>query len=183
MVSLTRHPRYDQMFPILEPRDIERLMRFGRSVTYPAGTRIVKAGSLSPGIIVLLSGRADVSQETALGHREVIVAYGTGQFAGELAQLSDRPSLVDVDVVEDVEAFILAPARLRDVLVQEAALGERIMRALILRRTNLLEISAGGPIISERPTGPTSCACKGSFAATFNLIVSSIPTAIPTRRR
>jgi thioredoxin reductase (NADPH) len=150
MTNLNRHPRHDQMFPILEPRDIERLRRFGRSVSYTAGTPIVRTGSLSPGIVVLLSGKVEVSQITALDHRQVIVTYGAGQFAGELAQLSDRPSLVDADVTEAAEAFILSPDRLRDVLVQEAALGERIMRALILRRTNLLEISAGGPIIVGR---------------------------------
>jgi len=35
------------------------------------------------------------------------------------------------------------PARLRDVMVQEAELGERIMRALILRRVVLLEQKVG----------------------------------------
>jgi thioredoxin reductase (NADPH) len=149
-VNLTRHPRYDQMFPVLEPRDVERLRRFGTSVTYPASARIAKTGSLAPGFVVFLSGKVEVSQQTALDQREVIVTYQAGQFSGELAQLSNRPSLVDSVAVEDVEAFIIAPERLRDVLVQEAALGERIMRALILRRTNLLELSAGGPVILGR---------------------------------
>lgn len=150
MTTPIRHPRYDQMFPVLEPRDIERLKRFGTSITYPAGTQIAKTGSLAPGFVVLLSGKVEVSQQTALDQREVIVTYHAGQFSGELAQLSNRPSLVESVAAEDVEAFIIAPARLRDVLVQEAALGERIMRALILRRTNLLELSAGGPIIVGR---------------------------------
>lgn len=141
------HPRHEQMFPALEPRDIERLRRFGDDVTYPAGTTIVKAGDLSPGVIVVLSGKVEISQATALHRREVIVKHQAGQFMGELAQLSNRPSLVDADVVENVEAFIITPDRLRDVLVQEAVLGERIMRALILRRANLLETAAGGPII------------------------------------
>ena len=150
MTTPIRHPRYDQMFPVLEPRDIERLKRFGTSVAYPAGTQIAKTGSLAPGFVVLLSGKVEVSQQTALDQHEAIVTYHAGQFSGELAQLSNRPSLVDSVAVEDVEAFIIAPERLRDVLVQEAALGERIMRALILRRTNLLELSAGGPIIIGR---------------------------------
>jgi thioredoxin reductase (NADPH) len=37
--------------------------------------------------------------------------------------------------------------RLRDVLVQEAELGERIMRALILRRVGLLQAGETGPIL------------------------------------
>ncbi len=42
---------------------------------------------------------------------------------------------------------MIPPRRLRDLLVQEAELGERIMRALILRRVGLLETGAGGPVI------------------------------------
>jgi len=46
-----------------------------------------------------------------------------------------------------VEALVVPAARLRDVLVQEASLGERIMRALILRRVGLLEEGQTGPVL------------------------------------
>ena len=51
---------------------------------------------------------------------------------------------------EPVEALIIRPDRLRALLVAEAELGERIMRALILRRVGLLETGAGGPVIVGR---------------------------------
>ena len=66
---------------------------------------------------------------------------------GELAQLSDRPSLVDAYAKEAVEALVIPARRLRDLMVEEAELGERIMRALILRRVGLLDLGAGGPVI------------------------------------
>ena len=95
MVLTAGHPRHDQMFPILEPRDIERLKRFGWSVTYPAGTQIAKTGSLAPGFVLLLSGKVEVSQQTGLDQREPIVTHPPGSFMGELDQLSGRPALVD----------------------------------------------------------------------------------------
>ena len=49
-----------------------------------------------------------------------------------------------------VQALIIPPDRLRALLVAEAELGERIMRALILRRVGLLETGAGGPVIVGR---------------------------------
>ena len=52
--------------------------------------------------------------------------------------------------IEPVEAIVIPPQRLRDLMVQEAELGERIMRALILRRVGLLESGAGGPVIIGR---------------------------------
>ena len=69
---------------------------------------------------------------------------------GELAQLAGRPALVDAYAQEPVEAVIIPPEQLRALLIAEAELGERIMRALILRRVGLLETGAGGPVIVGR---------------------------------
>lgn len=139
--------RRDQAFPTLVEVDIDRMRRFGEASAYAAGEHIVTAGDVAPGLIVVLSGKVDITQGGGLGRRETIVTHGPGSFVGELAQLSARPSLVNVEAVEPVEAFVIASQRLRDLMVQEANLGERIMRALILRRVGLLESATSGPII------------------------------------
>jgi hypothetical protein len=69
---------------------------------------------------------------------------------GELAQLSGRPALVDAHAQGPVEALVIPPGQLRALLIAEAELGERIMRALILRRVAILETGAGGPVIVGR---------------------------------
>jgi len=46
---------------------------------------------------------------------------------------------------------VIAPDRLRTLFISEAVLGERILRALILRRMLLLEAGAGGPVIVGSP--------------------------------
>jgi thioredoxin reductase (NADPH) len=142
--------RYAQMFPTLEPAEIERLRRFGETRTYQAGARPVATGEVSPGMFVILSGEVTVTQHSALGRAQPIVTHGPGSFMGELAQLSGRPSLVDAHATKRVEALIIPSRRLRDVLVAEAELGERIMRALILRRVGLLESGISGPVIVGR---------------------------------
>jgi thioredoxin reductase (NADPH) len=153
-MSQSTHPiltaRHDQVFPTIEQPDIDRLRRFGEIRFYSAGERIVKAGDVSPGLIVILSGKVQVTQSSGLDEHEIIVTYEAGQFAGELAQLSARPSLVDSEAVDAVEGLVIRSERLRDVMVQEADLGERIMRALILRRMGLLEAGTSGPIIIGR---------------------------------
>jgi thioredoxin reductase (NADPH) len=142
--------RYDQMFPRLEAVEIDRLRHFGETRTYAAGERLVSSGEVSPGMFVVLSGEIAVSQHTVLGRDEPIVTHGPGSFMGELAQLSGRPSLVDARATKDAEALVIPSPRLRDVLVAEAELGERIMRALILRRVGLLESGTSGPVIVGR---------------------------------
>ena len=143
--------RYAQMFPTLEAVEIDRLQRFGEPRTYRAGERLVATGDVSPGLFVVLSGEVAISQHNALGRDEPIVTHGPGSFMGELAQLSGRPSLVDARATKEVDALVIPSPKLSQVLVAEAELGERIMRALILRRVGLLETGAGGPVI----IGPT----------------------------
>jgi len=135
------------MFPQLAPQEIERLERFGEIRHYPAGTLITRTGKVSEGLVFVLKGEIEVRQGDAVSASTVITRHGPGSFHGELAQLSDRPSLVDAAAATDVEALVVPPARLRDVLVQEASLGERIMRALILRRVGLLEAGQSGPVL------------------------------------
>ncbi|UCI08172.1 FAD-dependent oxidoreductase [Mesorhizobium sp. B1-1-8] len=149
-VSPTIAARRDQMFPILADADIDRVRRFGEASTYAAGERIFTAGTVAPGLVVVLSGKVDITQD-GLGRRETIITYGPGNFIGELAQLSNRPSLVSAEAVEPVEAIVIPSQRLRDLMVQEANLGERVMRALILRRVGLLESGISGPIIIGPP--------------------------------
>jgi thioredoxin reductase (NADPH) len=142
--------RRDQMFPTLEPWEIERMRRFGVARSYGAGEALVTVGNVGHGLIIILTGKVDVTRRDGLGHRQPIVTYGPGAFMGELGQLAGRPSLVDAYAQEPVESLIIAPERLRALLIAEAELGERIMRALILRRVGLLETGAGGPVIVGR---------------------------------
>src|SRR5262249_27813320 len=142
--------RYEQMFPVLEPRQVERLRRFGETRTYRASERLVASGEVSPGMFIVLSGEVAVTQHSVLGRDQPIVSHGPGSFMGELAQLSGRPSLVDAHATKAVEAIVVPSHRLRDVLVAEAELGEKIMRALILRRVGLLESGLSGPVIVGR---------------------------------
>jgi thioredoxin reductase (NADPH) len=135
------------MFPRLEPAEIERLRRFGVPRSYAAGDALLKVGQVGEGLTIILAGEVQVTQHDQSDRRQLIVTHGEGRFMGELAQLSGRPALVDAYAQGPVESLIIAPERLRTLLVAEAELGERIMRALILRRVGLIETGAGGPVI------------------------------------
>ena len=53
----------------------------------------------------------------------LVVTHGPGSFMGELAQLSGRPALVDGVARGAVEAVVIAPEKLRAVLI--ASVGSR----------------------------------------------------------
>jgi len=139
--------RRDQIFPVLETADIERMRRFGRRRSFGAGEMLARVGQVADGITLVLSGKVEISRHDKLADHEPLAIHGPGQFIGELAQLAGRPSLIDARTLEPGEALVIPPEQLRALLIAEAELGERIMRALILRRVNLLERGVGGPVI------------------------------------
>ena len=134
-----------QMFPRLADEEVARLARFGEPRSYRAGEAVAVVGEAGSGLFLVLSGRIEVSREEA-GRAESIVTHERGNFMGELSGLSGRPYLVNAIALTDAEVVAIAPERLRALLIAEADLGERIMRALILRRMGLIETGAG-PII------------------------------------
>src|SRR6476620_7797591 len=142
-----RFPRLEQTFPTLTPQEIARMRRFGEMRRYKDGERLFEAGKPGPGMFVILSGHIAISQRDGLGHVTPVIEEGPGQFMAEIGQLSGRAALVDGHAEGDVETLLIPPDKLRALLVAEADLGERIMRALILRRVSLIQGGVGGPVL------------------------------------
>ena len=139
--------RRHQMFPTLAEADIARIRRFGTVRQYERGSCLFKAGEPGPGMFVVLQGVVAISQRDGLGHVELIANQGVGQFLAEVGQLSGRPALVDGHAEEDVEVLLVPSDQLRALIIAEADLGERIVRALILRRVALIDAGASGPVL------------------------------------
>ena len=145
-----REQRYDQIYPTLDPLEIERVRRFGTVRSFAAGESLWTVGQVAPGLMVILTGKVAVTERDQFDNHKPIGVHGPGNFLGELALLSSRPALVDAIAQEPVEALIVPSERLRALMIAEAELGERIMRALILRRVAILQAGIGGPIILGR---------------------------------
>jgi thioredoxin reductase (NADPH) len=145
-----REQRHDQIYPTLGPLEIERVRRFGNLRSFAAGESLWTVGQVAPGLMVILAGRVAVIERDQFDNHNTIAVPGPGNFLGELALLSCRPALVDAIAREPLEALIIPSERLRALMIAEAELGERIMRALILRRIAILQAAIGGPIILGR---------------------------------
>lgn len=148
--QMSRFSRPEQTFPTLTSAEIARMRHFGELRSYAHGELLFETGKPGPGMFVVLKGHVALTQRDGLGHVTPLIDQGPGQFLAELSQLSGRPALVDGRAEGDVETLLLPPERLRALLVAEAELGERIMRALILRRVAMLRAGIRGPIILGR---------------------------------
>lgn len=155
--------RFQQMFPVLSDAETDRVRRFGTIKRFAAGEFLFEAGEAVTGTYVILSGRVAIVPRDGLGQAVPVAAFAEligapldemtevvpGEVIAEIGQLSGRPdlSVIDARAVTEVEAIVVLPEALRALLVAEAELGERILRALILRRVALIELGFGGPVL------------------------------------
>jgi thioredoxin reductase (NADPH) len=146
--------RFAQAFPVLADDEVDRMRRFGEPRRFAPGEKVYATGRPNPGLLVVLGGVIRVTGRDGHGHDIPVVEHTRGSFSGEIGQLSGLRSFVDGVAVDDVDALLVVPDQLRALLVAEAALGEKIMRALILRRVALIEAGAGGPILVGSASAP-----------------------------
>jgi thioredoxin reductase (NADPH) len=139
--------RRDQTFPVLSAAEIARIQRFGKVMHFQSGQRLYVAGEPSPGLFVVLKGAVAATLRDGMGRTTPIARHSAGQFTGEVGQLSGGAALADGVAEEEVQALLLQPDQLRALIIAEADLGERLVRALILRRVALLQAAASGPVL------------------------------------
>jgi thioredoxin reductase (NADPH) len=153
--------RRDQVFPVLDAAELTRLNRFGELRRFRSGDLLERAGERPPGLFVLTAGRVQIKQRNGLGQLVPIADHGPGEFLGESGQFGGAASFVDAEATEDVEALLVPAERLRSLVIGEADLGERITRALILRRAMLVESGSSGPVLIGRPESPQVLRLQG----------------------
>src|SRR5262245_36761786 len=153
-----------EMFPSLSPEEIDRLGRFGTVQRYAADEPLFMAGDVRSGMFILISGSVSLSTRDGLGRVLPIFELGPGMFLAEVGMLAGQPRLVDARAVVDSNVLVIPADRLRTVLIAEAEVGERIMRALLLRRAGLVEIGGGGPVLVGPAVHPGLIRLQGFLA-------------------
>jgi hypothetical protein len=145
------------------PAEIDRIRPFGEIRRFAAGEFLFHAGETMLGTYVILVRPVAIVPRDVLGQEMPVGAFAQllgvpleemsevvpGEVMADLGQLSGRQdvSAIDAQAVGDVEAIALQSGSLRALLIAEAELGERILRALILRRVALIEMGFGGPVL------------------------------------
>ena len=162
--SPTLEARRAQAFPSLDAEEMEELRRRGTPRDYRDGEKLYETGKPSAGLSAIVSGKVRVTGRDGHGGELPVVEHGPGSFTGELGQLSGRRSFVDAVAIGDVSSIYLDADALHALLVAQAGLGEKIMRAFILRRVALIESGAGGPVLVGAADHPRVIALRSFLA-------------------
>ena len=157
----TRGP---QIFPVLDPKQIETARRFASAEPkkFAPGEILYDVGALHPPCWLALKGSIELERRDGLGHHSHIIAVGPGQFTGEVGQLSGRAALAQAKAgPEGATAMPFDPPHLRALIIGSAEVGEIMMRAFILRRVALITEGDAGSVLVGRPGSPCLMRLEG----------------------
>jgi thioredoxin reductase (NADPH) len=138
--------RRDQMFPILRPEQLNRLSRYGKERTLPAGEVLWKEGDYGVPFYVVLEGELEIVHTDHWGER-LIQTHTHGSYTGEISLLYGRRALVTGRVRTQTRLLAIEQPQLRAVIQNDGELSELLMRSFILRRMGLLANKWGDVVL------------------------------------
>src|SRR4029077_2333009 len=124
-------------FPIFTPAQIERISAYGRQRSTSRGEVLVEAGQRNGPLYVILTGELEVIR-IADGRESVIVTHTAGGLTGEANLLTGRPTLFELRVKEPGVVIQVEHERFLDLVQADAELSQLLMRAFLLRHSELL---------------------------------------------
>ncbi|HEX2380876.1 MAG TPA: FAD-dependent oxidoreductase [Methyloceanibacter sp.] len=146
--------RHDQMFPTLDPGQVETAKRFasGPIRHFEPGEIVFDIGQRNAPAWLVLKGAIDVTRRNALGTETPITTHHSGQFSGEVSQLAGREVLARGRAgPEGCCALPFDASHVRALMIGSAEIGEILMRAYILRRVGLIQDGNAGSVLVGRP--------------------------------
>jgi thioredoxin reductase (NADPH) len=138
--------RVEQISPTLTPAQIRRIAPHGHMRPMQRGEVIYEQGDRDVPFFVVVSGELEILR--LLGGAETLVTvYGPGQFSGVVSYLSGRRALFRARATEPGDLIQLDHQRMMALVQTDAELGEILMRALILRRVELVAAGVGDVVL------------------------------------
>jgi thioredoxin reductase (NADPH) len=141
------HPRLDE-------EQIHTLERYGERRATHAGDLLFNAGERVSELYVILAGTVAIVEGQGDGNR-VLSVHGPGRFLGEVGLLTGQVTLVSAVVQQPGEVLAVPLDQLREVVARDAALGDLILRACLIRRWALIGMGAGYKILGSRHSPDT----------------------------
>ena len=132
--------RSEQIFPTLTSAQIARVAKHGRTRTVRSGEVLVEQGDRAIPFFVVISGELEAVRPTGTIETLLLIVRA-GQFTGEINILSGRSAMARIRARQDGEIVQLARESFLTLVQTDAELSEILMRAFILRRVELLDLT------------------------------------------
>lgn len=111
-------------------RAVEDLANRGSTRRYRRNTYLFHQGDPSPEVFFLLSGRVEISSDSANGHRQLHTTIEVPQFFGELGVLGEMPRTAGALALEESEVWRVDAPEFLDFLADDPSAARALLRAL-----------------------------------------------------
>ena len=137
-------------YPRLSAGHMELLARYGERRATASGQLLFQEGDRPGEFIAIRSGSVAVIENYGRPGEHLLGIHGPGRFLGDLGLLTHQVAFVTAVVHDPGEVVAVPVDRLGDAVAQDAALGDMILRAYVVRRSVLLGAGTGLRIIGSR---------------------------------
>jgi thioredoxin reductase (NADPH) len=148
-VQVSETPDFSGAYPRLSDEQIQALAAIGERRRVQAGDTLYREGDETTDLFVILEGKV-ASVEGCGPDERVVAVHGPGRFVGELGLLTGQASFLTAVVREPGEVLVVPADDLRELVTEDAALGDLILRAMLIRRSIHIGLGAGFRIIGSR---------------------------------
>lgn len=143
-------------FPQLEPEQIERLAAHGERRSTRPGEALIVEGEPDPAFYVVLSGLVAVLAGYRTPEERVVRVHGPHRFLGELGLLTGQVAFF-TDVVAVAGEVLAVPVdQIRALVTRDVGLGEEILRAYLVRRSQAIGMGVGFRIVGSHYSPDTA---------------------------
>ncbi|MFT3695602.1 MAG: FAD-dependent oxidoreductase [Kofleriaceae bacterium] len=144
----------DQAFPVLEDSEIKLVESCSHERALHAGEILYDQGERSTKWFVILEGEIEVVSPRAK-REEPFAVLSHGQFTGEMNLLAGANSLARVRAKTTARVLEVDRSTMRQLVSRSSQLGDKVMRAFILRHTNLMSMGGGVVLVGSRHSSDT----------------------------
>ncbi|MGA9393737.1 MAG: Crp/Fnr family transcriptional regulator [Azonexus sp.] len=121
------------LFSGLDESELQRLSQVAARRRAARGEQVVRAGEDAESLIVLLTGRAKVTNFDEEG-REIILAWlGPSEFFGEMGLIDGSPRSASVVAVEPCELLVIGKNEFQRCMQDNFQVAQKLMRILVRR--------------------------------------------------
>jgi thioredoxin reductase (NADPH) len=149
-------------YPRLTEGQIEMLSTLGERRATTSGQVLFREGERHYDFYVVLTGTVAVYTGDD-ADRRLVAVHGPARFLGELGVLTDEASFLTAIVEDPGEVLVVPVERIRELVAHDAAFGDLLLRAYMVRRSLLIGLRAGLRIIGSKYSPDTRRLCQ--FAA------------------
>jgi CRP/FNR family transcriptional regulator, cyclic AMP receptor protein len=122
-----------EFWDLLTPAEQAELEQVGRRREFRRGTVIFREADRTDSVVVLRSGRAKCSVDTATGTEVVLAVRGPGSLLGEFAAIDREPRSATVTAVEPIVALYVPLAAFEAYLQSHGRVAVLLMRSIVAK--------------------------------------------------